>query len=106
MNSQAAKELLDLIMLDDYVARKQALDDWSRRWLATMHVEFKWDGSRKLAPGALFEIVKSGQEELLRLVLKGLQEDRIHVLHWGKLPDDDNSIVLEMHCVMQKPRGT
>lgn len=36
---QALEELVELIMLDDFVQRRKALDTWTSRWIATAHVE-------------------------------------------------------------------
>src|SRR3954469_19100685 len=96
MNPRAAKELLDVIMLDEYVARRKALDDWSRRWIATMHVE-------ALNVHNLSE-AREAKKQLLTEILNGLVQDEVNVLHWGHLISNNNSLACEMHVVMQQPR--
>ena len=99
MNRRAAEELLNLIMLDDFVQRRQALDTWSRRWLTTMHVEYTHDGT---VPDAI--VLSHARKILLRKILDGLSTDAVKVLLYGRLPENFNTIVCEMHCVMQEPR--
>jgi len=100
VNSRAAEELLNLIMLDDFVQRRQTLDTWSRRWITTMHVEYTHDGT---APDAM--VIPHAREVLLLKILDGLRADEVKVLLWGKLVGDDNTFACEMHCVMQEPRS-
>jgi hypothetical protein len=96
MNPRAAKELLDVIMLDEFVARRKALDDWSRRWVATMHVEALNVHSLSEARGA--------KKQLLTEILNGLVQDEVNVLHWGPLIGNKNSLACQMHVIMQEPR--
>jgi hypothetical protein len=105
MNKQAAKELLDLIMLDEFVARREALNLWSRRWIATMYVEAAVDGN------ALFGGILDGQATngILREIFAGLMHDEAHVLNWGNPADENgkprkNVLACEMHCIMQVPK--
>lgn len=102
MNSSAAKELLDVIMLDEFVARRKALDAWSRRWIATMHVEFVHDG--ETPKGELPELYREAKKLLLTEIFDGLARDEVHVLHWGRLISNKNSLACEVHFVMQEPR--
>lgn len=38
MIAQSRKELLDLLMLDDFVARREALEHWEAKWIATLEL--------------------------------------------------------------------
>lgn len=44
MTPKAAEELLQVVMYDDFVDRRKALDHWTKRWVATLEVEshFSW----------------------------------------------------------------
>jgi len=99
MNPQAAQELLNLIMLDDFVARKQALDNWSRKWIATLHVEHIHDGT---LPDEL--VSPHARAILLRSIFNELNKDEVSALFWGKLADNPHSLVCQMHVILQKPR--
>lgn len=102
MNPRAAQEFLDLIMLDDFVERKRAADDWARRWIATMHVEFVHDGtcSESQKPA----LYKRATSTLLRQIFDMLKDDEVHALNWGCLVNDPNSLAAEMHVILQEPR--
>lgn len=80
MNPRAAQELLDLIMLDEFVARRKALDDWSRRWVATMHTEFIPGPGASMRDPAVAQVAR---QTLLTNILDGLVQDQVHVLNWG-----------------------
>lgn len=101
MNPRAAQELLDLIMLDEFVARRKALDDWSRRWVTTMHVEFVPEPAVSVRNP---EVLRAARRVLLTNILDGLAQDEVHVLHWGHLIKNPNSLACEMHAIMQEPR--
>lgn len=38
MIAESRKELLELLMLDDFVQRREALDRWEARWVATLEL--------------------------------------------------------------------
>lgn len=101
MNPRAAKELLDVIMLDEYVARRKALDDWSRRWVATMHTEFIPGPGASMRDPAVAQVAR---QTLLTNILDGLVQDQVHVLNWGPLIGNKNSLACQMHVIMQEPR--
>lgn len=82
-------------MLDEFVARRKALDDWSRRWITTLHVE---------AVHVNHLPARKVQKELLTQILNGLVQDEVNVLHWGELIDNPDSLACEMHVIMQEPR--
>lgn len=101
MNPRAAQELFDLIMLDETVARRKALDDWSRRWITTMHTEFIPEPGTSMREPA---VQRAARLVLLTNILDGLVQDEVHVLHWGHLIGNKNSLACEMHAIMQEPR--
>jgi hypothetical protein len=96
VNPTAAEEILNIIMLDDYVQRKQALADWSRRWLTTMHVEMNTEEEIGGGSGYAVKLV------LLRKIWSALIHDEVNVLHWFQA--NPKNLTCEMHCIMQKPR--
>lgn len=98
MNPQAAQEILDLIMLDDYVARKQALDDWSRKWIATLYVEATHHNR-----------ITQTREVLMEQIYTALRANEIHSINFGMPVGangtlDTNLLACEMHVILQKPR--
>lgn len=88
MTPQAATELLDVIMLDDFVARRDALDTWIRRWVATMEV---------------LTDAKAWRTVLSLKMVQGLMEDEVHAVQW-----DANGALkgLRMFVLLQEPRAT
>lgn len=109
MNPTAAKEISDLIMLDDFVARKHALDNWTRKWIATIMLEHpaplhqvrameKFHGKEAVASMA--------RVALLERMLTGIVVDnnvkgvRVEVEESAQT----RTTRLEMHVVLQEPR--
>lgn len=98
MNQQAAKELMQCMMPEDFVQRRDALNNWSRKWCTTLHVEFTHDGTQP--DSVVWPVAK---EVLTRKIFEGLMADSVNVMLWGKLVGDDNSFACEMHVIKQKP---
>lgn len=88
MTPQAATELLDVIMLDDFVTRRAALDTWARRWVATMEV---------------LTDAKAWRTVLSLKMVQGLMADEVHAVQW-----DANGALkgLRMFVLLQEPRVT
>lgn len=97
MTPPAAEELLNVIMLDDFVARRKALDAWTRRWIATMEVDYVWDGgmSRAIA-------LAIGRRELLKEMARSFAKDEVSALGWV---EDERALLLRLHVLLQKPRA-
>lgn len=96
MTPQAAQELTDLIMLDDYVARRNGLDAWTKRWVATVHIVTEYD-PRKAKSKAFIDVVRESSIERL---VTGLDDEAIPVLHWKV---SDVQAALSMHVLRQEP---
>lgn len=103
MTPQAATELLDVIMLDDLVARRKALDTWTRRWIATMQIFYDMD-SEFSTHSYYRQVVKN----FLRTEMqKGLEKDEVHALSWKTEEREDfTRTILEMFVLLQEPRAT
>lgn len=92
MTPPAAEELLNVIMLDDFVARRKALDVWTRRWVATMEV---LNNGTSGPHGA--------RAEMLNEVAEGLLVDAVGCVEFGKRVGK-MGYALRMHVLLQKPR--
>lgn len=66
MTPAAANELRNIIMLEDFVARREALDLWYRRWVATAAVQIKADG-----PDSLAVAVNNAKREIAQGLMSG-----------------------------------
>lgn len=84
MTPPAAEELLNVIMLDDFVARRKALDTWTQRWIATMEVNME---------GINHGHTKSSQALAIG---SALLQDEVPAVAWGERP--------RMHVLLQNPR--
>lgn len=91
MTPPAAEELLNVIMLDDFVDRRKALDTWARRWVATAKIVHSRHSSQLEAKVAMFQ-------ELL----EGLLTDEVNVVEFGKMPT--GHWAMRLHALRQKPR--
>lgn len=103
MNHKAAQELLDMVMIDDLVERRAALDTWSRRWVAQLHVEMPYDGLR--TPVAL----SAARALLMRKIFKAIMDDSVNATNFGWPAGDDGKpmydvLVAELHVILQEPR--
>lgn len=108
MNSRAATELMAIVMLDDFVARRDAMNNWSRRWVAT--VRLSHPASRDVV--RVFEERFGGKaDEAARYALtdklvRGMVEDQsVAALRWERA-EGEKSIVttVEMNVILQEPR--
>jgi len=107
VSPQAAKELLDLIMIDEYVARKKALDNWSRRWIATMQLDYEISATLEHAYGARVsqEFDRIARQTLISKMTHGLLTNDVPALRWStSLIEGGRSLRVEMHVVLQEPR--
>lgn len=112
MNPTAAQELLDLIMLDDFVARKQALDNWSRKWIATCMVEYPVSLSmvRNLEKNyGLQYATTMAKAAIIGRMLEGIAGDEsVKAMRWEVSDNEDQGRTrmtrVEMHVVLQEPR--
>jgi hypothetical protein len=98
---QAAQELLDLIMLEDFVARRKALDAWTRRWIATARVDFIADGQ---------EALKVEAENSRQLIAKHILTGEIPLFNFklDRAPTLGLTAVrgfVQIHVVRSKPHG-
>lgn len=98
MNQVAAQEILDLIMLDDYVARKQALDAWSRKWIATLYVDAPHHG-----------MLAQAKIEIMTKIFTALMANELDSINFGMPVGEDGNLdrtrlACEMHVILQKPR--
>lgn len=91
MTPPAAEELLNVIMLDDFVARRKALDTWTRRWIATAEIVHDRHASQLVA-----------KVNMLQELLEGLLADEMNVVEFGKVPTGDWA--MRLHTLRQKPR--
>lgn len=91
MTPPAAEELLNVIMLDDFVDRRKALDVWTRRWIATAEIVFD--------RGATQLEAKTG---MLGELMEGLLTDEVRALEFGKVPTGD--WCMRLHTVRIVPR--
>ena len=101
MTGKAAEELVDLIMLDDFVARREALRRWEERWMATMHLETEFMTPLKLLP--LVEkqaAIQSAVKTMTKKMLNGLSDDSQHVTQWYY---GDDRVVLQIAFVRMEP---
>lgn len=99
MNVKAAEELVDLIMIDDYVARRKALDTWNRRWIATAEVFGRWE------QGAPVEIRKAVVNDIRGEIFDGLVADHAKVVLWefGTDQNGDNIAKASLTCIKATP---
>ena len=104
MSPQAAKELLDLIMLDDYVTRKKALNNWSRRWIATLQLDYTLAPSGFAYNDSAYQALENVSREVLIVrMVKGLLANAVPALRWTTSEDGSQTRV-ELHVVLQEPR--
>jgi len=113
VNPTAAQEFMDLLMLDDYVARKRAGDDWTRKWIATVMLEHPAPRSQILAMERTYgvphtmNIVKAA---LINRMLEGIAfgSGNVKALRWEVDNNADQGRTqvtrVEMHVVLQEPR--
>lgn len=112
MNPQAAQELLDLIMLDDFVERKKSLDTWSRKWIATMELVQRVDLKRCLdtertVNGGAHRLENMARAAIIDRMLVGLMDDAVGATKIEKTDDQEKNVrtyTLHMHVVLQRPR--
>jgi hypothetical protein len=71
VNPQAAEELLEVIMCDDYVARRRGLDMWMKRWISELVATHP-------QPKVLDETY--GKESLSRMARAALSSDAVDFL--------------------------
>lgn len=93
MTPPAAEELLSVIMLDDFVARRKALDIWTRRWVATMELKNAGLSGRHGAKAAM-----------LNEVAGALLVDVVGCVEFGVDTDTNLGYMMRMHVLLQKPR--
>src|SRR5882762_1830335 len=113
MNPRAAKEISEIIMLDDFVARKKALDDWSRKWIATCMVEYPVSLSmvRNLEKNyGLQYATTMAKAAIIGRMLEGIAGDEsVKAMRWEVSDNEDQGRTrmtrVEMHVVLQEPRG-
>lgn len=91
MTPPAAEELLNVIMLDDFVDRRKALDAWTRRWIATAEIVHSRHASQLEA-----------KVYMLQELVEGLLTDAVNVLEFGKVPTGDWA--MRLRTLRQKPR--
>lgn len=99
MTPAAAKELTDLIMLDDFVERRAALKRWEERWTVTAD---------------LAQYVRKDDKSDIRDATKGLAEDLLNSMLRGDVPVLDANLMKEpdgrlfvrlvAHMIRLKPR--
>lgn len=84
MTPPAAEELLNVIMLDDFVARRKALDAWTRRWVVVLEVNMAG--------------IDRADTKVAQAMGVGacLAQDEVPAVAWGVRP--------RMHVLLQKPR--
>lgn len=108
MNSRAAEELMACMMHDDFVQRRKALDDWSRRWVAS--VRLSHPASKDAV--RVFEQMRIGAAEdaaryaLTDKLVRGMVEDQsVKALRWERFENERSVITtVEMNVILQEPR--
>lgn len=108
MTPKAAEEMLSLIMLDDFVARRAALDTWTRRWVATFEVSHVADmeGVRMLDrhfPGKAKLAAKSA---LAAKTVEALVDDECRAVEFDTYDEGDTirHHTLKLRVLLTEPR--
>jgi hypothetical protein len=104
MTPKAAEELLNIIMLDDFVARREGLDRWSRRWLATMEVTHVQQLGL-IPKGYQGDLDAMARAALTEEILRGLLKNELPAMGWATHEGrTTREVVARMHVVLQEPR--
>lgn len=109
MNSSTQKELLDVIMLDEFVARREALLTWAKRWVWTLKCSAAVDSNTRDN-----NRMEKGPEEFDRMEKAAfLDQIFMGVLNASAKVVDvrveegfpDTVITTKIHVILQEPRS-
>lgn len=101
MNGPAAKELMEVVMLDDYVDRMAGLRRWDGRWMATLDLAVDFNPPLNLMPeDEKMKALRIGVEQMTRSVLHALRDDSQHVT---KFDYTDNMILMKVCFIRMEP---
>lgn len=102
VNGPAAKELMGVVMLDDYVARMAALRRWDAKWLVTLDLAVDFNPPLNLMPEEeRMKALRIGVEQMTRSVLHALRDDSQHVT---KFDYTDNMILMKVCFIRMEPK--
>lgn len=107
MNTEAANELLNIILRDDYVSRREGLNTWTRRWIATMQISHPVnkdmvEAAEQLFPGRIDELAK---QALAQRMAVGLVANEVKAVSFVIADGEKIRVTsMEMHIILQEPR--
>lgn len=108
MNTTAQKELLDVIMLDDFVVRREALTKWVLRWVGTLKCDVFMPNSKRQAARAEdpagFDYMEKAA--LLDKIFEGVLNAPVKVVSMKVEEGVTNTTVTaKIYTILQEPRG-
>lgn len=108
MTPQAANELIDVLMLEDLVERRRALDKWVERWTSTLEIVHTADAAGVAAlnrefPGKADLVAKIA---ICAKMVEGLIEDECNAVTFEKFIGDKSVVQyrVRLRVVTTQPR--